>query len=328
MEFRRKTDLNLNFKIPMSNQVQKNKLLVILGPTASGKSDIAIRLAKKFDGEIISADSRQIYRGMNIGTGKVRGKWNMEHGTFVSEKVPHHMINIVSPKTFYNAAKFKKAAEKIIKDILSRGKLPIICGGTGFWIKALVDNMAFPEVAPDWELRNQLRNKTAKELFSTLKKLDSRRAKNIDAQNKVRLIRAIEITKKLGQVPEHKTQTIEHGAYEFLQIGINWPKNILDQRIKKRLEKRLQKGMIKEVQDLHFKDKVSWKRLESFGLEYSWLAQYLQNKISQKEAEEKLYLDIIHYAKRQLTWFKKDPRIIWTNKISLIENKSTAFLKN
>ena len=170
------------------------KIIVILGPTSSGKSEVAIALAQKLNGEIISADSRQIYRGMDVGTGKI---------TKSEQKMAkHYGIDIVSPKTEYNSAKFKKYANKIIKDILARGKLPIICGGTGFWIKALVDNVVYPEVAPDWKLREKLGKKSTEELFKTLQKLDPQRAKNIDAKNPVRLIRAIEICKSIGKVPD------------------------------------------------------------------------------------------------------------------------------
>lgn len=306
----------------------EGKIIVILGPTASGKSDIAIELARNFNGEIISADSRQIYRGMDIGTGKVTKK--------EQRLARHHMIDIVSPNTKYNAAKFKKQAEKIIQDILRRGKLPIICGGTGFWIKAIVDNINFPEVKPNEVLRNKLRNKTAEKLLAILKKLDPARAKTIEPKNKVRLIRAIEICKSIGKVPAigekrsdlfRSLRSREVGPLKFLQIGLDIPKSALQKRIKTRLEKRLKQGMIKEVKDLHFKRKISWKRLESFGLEYKWIALYLQNKISRKDMREKLYYDIIHYAKRQMTWFKKDQRIKWMKKYPTIQKEVKRFVK-
>ena len=184
--------------------MQRNKIIVILGPTASGKSEVAIRLAKKFNGEIISADSRQIYCDMNVGTGKINGQWSKVKGQrlFISEGIPHYMIDTVNPKTDYNVSKFKKEADKIIADIFRRGKLPIICGGTGFWIKAIVDNISFPEVRPDKELRKALEALGADKLFKILQKLDPERAKTIDKNNKVRLIRAIEIVKTLGKVPE------------------------------------------------------------------------------------------------------------------------------
>ena len=187
-----------------------NKVIVILGPTASGKSDVAIKLAQKYDGEIISADSRQIYRGMDIGTGKV---------TLAEQKMAvHHLLDVVSPNDEFNISHFKKLAGKMIDDILKRGKLPIICGGTGFWIKSVVDNVELPEVKPDLDLRKKLDKESAEKLFLILKKLDPERAKNIDAKNKVRLIRAIEIYKKLGKVPAIKDTRHEilDTRYDFM----------------------------------------------------------------------------------------------------------------
>lgn len=291
---------------------------MILGPTASGKSDVAIKLAQKYNGEIISADSRQVYRGMDIGTGKVTEE---EQSMAV-----HHMLDVVNPNDEFNISHFKKSAEKIIEDILNRKKLPIICGGTGFWIKTIVDNVQLPEVKPDKELRNTLSNKSTEELFKMLEKLDPERAKNIDPKNKVRLIRAIEICKTLGTVPKLKVKRqTSNVKREFLQIGIDVPKKILNEKIKKRLGQRFGIGMIEEVHNLN-KNGVPWERLEYFGLEYRWIARYLQNKISLSEMKEKLYFDIIHYAKRQMTWFKKDKRILCLKDYSEIEKAVKKFL--
>jgi len=295
----------------------RRKIIIILGPTSSGKSEVAIRLAKKFNGEVISADSRQIYRGMDIGTGKVTKK--------EMAGIKHRMLDIISPKTNYNVSKFKKQADKIILDILERGKLPIICGGTGFWIKAIVDNVIFPEVAPNKELRNKLRNYSAKHLFNMLQKLDSERAKNIDQNNKVRLIRAIEICKALGSVPKYKTQDTK---YEFLQIGIDIPKEKLQKNIKERLKKRFTQGMIKEVKDLRKKYKLSWKKIQSFGLGYFWIPLYLQGKLTKQEVFEKVYQAEKDYSKRQMTWFHKDTRIKWLKNYKNIEKEIGIFLKN
>jgi len=302
----------------------KPKIIVIIGPTSFGKSDVAIELAKKFDGEIISADSRQIYRGMDVGTGKI---------TKQEQKMAKHwMIDIASPRTSFSAAQFKKKAEIIIKDILKRKKLPIICGGTGFWIKALVDDVAYPEVKPDPVLRSKLRNRSAEELFLMLKKLDRNRAKTIDAKNKVRLIRAIEICRKLGQVPkfvDSRSFVDSNRPYEFLQIGISLSKEKLHENIKKRLQKRFDAGMIEEVRKLHKKDKISWKRLESLGLGYFWVPKYLKGEISsEKELFENIYQAEKDYAKRQMTWFRKDKRIIWSESFTKIEKETEKFLKD
>ena len=295
------------------------KIIVILGPTSSGKSDLAIKVAKKFNGEIISADSRQIYRGMNLGTGKV---------TKAEQKMARHwMLDIVNPKTDYSVAKYKKVAENAIENILRRNKLPILCGGTGFWIKTLVDDVNFPEVKPNQELRRKLEVLSADTLYKKLLKLDPVRAKNIDAKNKVRLIRAIEICKELGKVPEIIHQSsVTSSRYNFLQIGIDLPKEKLHQNIEKRLNARFKKGMIKEVENLHFKTGVSWKRLEMFGLEYRYISQFLQKKITMQEMKNKLLQESKDYAKRQMTWFKKDQRILWLKNYSKIEKVIQKFL--
>jgi tRNA dimethylallyltransferase len=302
----------------------RQKIIVILGPTASGKSEVAIKLAKKFNGEIISADSRQVYRGMDIGTGKIPGRvtLNLKPVTYLSEGISHYSIDIVSPKTEYNAAKFKKDANYIIRHVLRKGKLPIICGGTGFWIKAIIDNVDFPEVKPDEKLRRKLNNKNANKLFEMLQKLDPERARNIDAKNKVRLIRAIEICKKLGKVPKINSQ---RKNYDFFQIGIEVSKKNLHENIKKRLGKRFKQGMIKEVEKLHSSG-ISWKKIQSFGLGYCWIPLYLQNKIPREELFEKIYQAEKNYAKRQMTWFKKDRRIKWMKNYKEIERKTKNFI--
>jgi len=305
---------------------RKNKIIVILGPTSSGKSDVAIRLAKKFDGEVISADSRQIYRGMDIGTGKVPVVWDKEKNTLISEDVPHHMIDILNPRTSFSAAQFKKKTEKIIRDIIKRGKLPIICGGTGFWIKAVVDSVKFPEVKPDPKLRDELSKKSTEELFEELKKIDPERAETIDAKNKVRLVRAIEICKAIGKVPPIDSEN-NKSPYEFIQIGITHPKEILNERIKLRLRQRFDEGMVEEIERLHVENGISWKRMEEIGLGYYWITQYFKGLITKDEAFEKTYQSEKDYAKRQMTWFRKDKRILWLDNYEDIEKEIEKFLK-
>lgn len=297
----------------------RNKIIVILGPTSSGKSEVAIRLARKFDGEIISADSRQIYRGMDIGTGKV---------SRTEQKLARHwLIDIVSPKTEYNVSRFKKDANYVINYLHKKDELPIICGGTGFWIKALADDVNFPEVKPDKKLRKKLEKESAEKLFTRLKKIDPERARNIDAKNKVRLIRAIEICKVIGKVPKFMEREAQNNKYEFLQIGIKIDKEELNENIKKRLKKRLAQGMIAEVKKLHSQG-LSWKKIQSFGLGYFWIPLYLQDKIGKYELFEKAYQAEKNYAKRQLTWFRKDKRIIWLKNYKEIEKETKHFLNN
>ncbi len=276
------------------------KLIVIVGPTASGKSQLAVRLAKKFNGEVISADSRQVYKGMNIGTGKVTKK--------EMANIPHHLLDVASPKRKFTVAQYRKLTLKTLNKILKKGTLPIICGGSGFYIQAVIDGITIPQVPPDWKLRKKLDKKSPKELFRILKKLDPRRARIIDKKNRRRLIRAIEIATKIGRTPLFKKKPL---PYPVLIIGIKKEKKELNSLIKKRLLKRLKRGMIAEVKRLK-NSGLSWERLEEFGLEYRWIARYLQKKITLEEMKEKLEKDIINYAKKQMTWFKKDERIHWT----------------
>ncbi|MDO8443550.1 MAG: tRNA (adenosine(37)-N6)-dimethylallyltransferase MiaA [Candidatus Azambacteria bacterium] len=293
------------------------KIIVVVGPTASGKSTLAVKLAKKFKGEIISADSRQVYEGMDIGTGKItpdtKNSSNFSTGqakkkyVFTHKGIPHYCIDVANPKNQFSVAQYKQLAEKVIKKIIRHGKIPIICGGTGFYIQAITENISIPEIKPDIKLRTALEKKSTKELFSQLKKLDSRRAKNIDKNNRRRLIRALEIIIKSGnKVPELKSAP----KYEVLFIGVKRGMRELKELIKSRLLKRLKIGMVKEIINLK-KLGLSWQRLEDFGLEYRYVAYYLQNKLSYDEMVSKLQKEIEHYAKRQMTWFNRNKKIRW-----------------
>jgi len=296
-------------------KARKSKILVILGPTSSGKSDIAIKLARDFNGEIISADSRQVFRWLNLGSGKVTDE--------EQQQAPHWLLDVADPKKNYNVSHFKKEAEEKIEEILKRKKLPIICGGTGFWIQALVDNVIYPEVKPNQKLRRKLEEESAQNLFEKLKKIDPKRAKNIDAKNKIRLIRAIEIVKTLGKVPQIKSSP----KYQALQIGIDVPKEKLEERIVQRLEKRFRAGLVEEIKELHQKHGVSWKRMKEFGLAYTHIPEFLKGKITEEDAREKIIQDEKNYAKRQRTWFKRDQRILWLSSYIEIKNKVNNFLK-
>lgn len=293
----------------------KPPLITIVGPNASGKTSLSIKLARKFNGEIISADSRQVYKGMDIGTGKAT-----KHE---QRQVKHHLLNMASPSREFNVSHFKKQALAAIKKIYKKGKLPILVGGTGFWIQAVVDDIDFPHVKPDKKLRQQLAKKTVKQLFKQLKKLDSQRAKNIDKNNPYRLIRAIEIIKATKKfVPKLKKRS----PYNLLALGVTHPRKKLYQRIDTRLKKRFQQGMIAEVKKLR-RQGVSWKRLYDFGLEYRFISLYLQNKLTRQEMELQLSMAIKHYAKRQMTWFNKNKRIYWINNLNRAERVINKFLK-
>lgn len=274
--------------------MNKEKALIIIGPTASGKSSLAIQLAQEKNGEIISVDSRQIYRGMDIGTGKVT----------VTEQhlIPHHLLNVCNPGTDYNVSDFLRDAERLEKDIRSRDKLPIFCGGTLFWMESYLQKSFFPSVPPNEELRSVLGEKTTEELFHELQMKDPARAQTIDVHNKVRLIRALEIGETLGTVPALATPQDWRENYEL--IIVNPERDVLRANIQKRLAQRFTEGMITETERL-VEEGVTHEWLQKIGLEYKYISLYLQKKLSQTELEEQLFHAIWHYAKRQITFLKR-----------------------
>ncbi len=279
---------------------KKQKVIAIVGPTSSGKSALGVYLAKKLGGEVISADSRQVYRGVDLISGKVTQR---EMGG-----VPHHMLSIADPKKPYSVQMYATHAAKIIEGIRQRGKVPIILGGTGFYIDALLRGISLPSVLPNASLRRRLSKKSASQLFILLKKLDPHRAKTIDCNNPVRLVRAIEIAKALGKVPKIKKQN--YTIYRTLFIGLDLPDKILKKKIRARIKERLTKGMVQEAKLLR-KDGVSLKRMRSLGLELRHLADLLEGKISRKDFIDNLAIDIWHYAKRQRTWFRRHKDVVW-----------------
>jgi tRNA dimethylallyltransferase len=276
-----------------------SKVIAIVGPTASGKSALALKIAKLVDGEVVSADSRQVYTGLNIGTGKVTKR---EMGG-----IPHHLLDVINPKRTMSVVQYERLATRAILDILKRGKVPIVCGGTGLYIDAILTTATFPEVSPNKSLREKLEKFSAEKLFKKLIKLDPIRAKTIDAKNPRRLIRAIEIAIALGSVPK---KTIPKPRYEILWIGLTIPKEKLHERIYTRLLSRMQSGMVSEERRLH-EQGLSWKRMNSLGLEYRFLAKLLQKKISKVEMLIDLNTAIRQYAKRQIVWFKRNKKIEW-----------------
>jgi len=280
-------------------------MLVILGPTASGKSELAVKLAKKFNGEVVSADSRQVYKGLDIGSGKITRR--------EMRGVRHHLLDVASPRGLFTAARYRALARRAVWDILRRGKLPIVAGGTGLYIDALLYDSPLPTVAPDPKLRARLEKKSAAELYARLKKLDPRRAGNIESKNKHRLVRALEIVLKTGRpVPE---QPERKPIYDTLKIGIALPPEVLKKRIRARLAKRLKQGMLQEVHKLH-EAGVSWKRLDDLGLEYRHASRYLRGLISREEMVRTIEGESWKYARRQMTWWRKDKGIRWIKSAS------------
>ena len=295
------------------------KILVILGPTASGKSDLAVTLAREFSGEIVSADSRQVYKGLDIGTGKITER--------EMRGIPHHLLDVASPRRVFTAADFAEQARAAISAIAARGKLPIVCGGTGFYIEVLLGAIALSDVPPNATLRKELEKETTEALVRKLQKLNHTRAETIDTKNRHRLIRAIEVAcgKLLAEgytlppwCPQgvalrrvfHKQE--EPQSYCVLKIGIAVSREKLKEKIAARLRARLAVGMVEEVARLHTKG-LSWKRMEELGLEYRFLARYLRKKISKEEMTAQLETAINQYAKRQTTWFKRDKEIYWVS---------------
>ncbi|HWA64294.1 MAG TPA: tRNA (adenosine(37)-N6)-dimethylallyltransferase MiaA [Candidatus Paceibacterota bacterium] len=278
---------------------ERRKIVVIVGPTASGKSALAIKLARRIGGEILSADSRQVYRGMDIGTGKVTER--------EQKLVPHHLLDIASPTRQFTVAAFVRRAREALAGIFRRSKTPIIVGGTGLYIDALLGNWTIPMVPPNPVLRKCLDRQSTDQLFAMLRKKDPTRAAAIDRHNPRRLIRALEIIEATGK-PVPPLAITPDPEYDIEWIGLN-PKN-LAHRIEKRLDERLTYGMVAEVKKLHTRG-VSWKRLERFGLEYKWIALFLQKKITKEQLRTNLLRDIIRYSKRQMTWFKRNPHIHW-----------------
>ncbi len=287
-------------------------LIVILGPTATGKTKIAVKLARKFKGEIISADSRQVYKGMDIGTGKDL----KEYGS-----LPYHLIDIADPKKTFNVFDYQKKAYQEIEEVLEKKKVPFLVGGTGLYLDAVTEGYVFSQNKDNDEIRKKLDKLSLEKLLSKLKKADPSVFKKIDKKNRRRVQRALEIYLQTGKIRKKKQKP----PYQTLILGINFPLPEIYSRINKRLKQRLKQGMVREVKGLHDKG-VSWKKLEQFGLEYRFVAQYLQGKMDFQEMEEQLRQAIHHFAKRQITWFKRNKKIVWINNLKETEKEVKKFL--
>lgn len=274
----------------MSNK----KVVVVIGPTASGKSDFAVEYALKNNGEIISCDSRQLYKGLDIGTGKITEE--------EMKGIRHHMLSVYELGEDVSVVRFVRDASPIIEDILKRNKTPILCGGTGQYIDALIFDTTIPKVEPNKKLREELEKKSKEELYAELLKKDKYRAENIDKDNKVRLIRALEIVEKLGSVPK---QSINLGTKYDAEFYIMSPnRKVLKERITKRLEKRLKMGMVDEVKNIIDKG-FEVKDMKRFGLEYVAIAKFLKGEINEDTMKQEIITKSCQYAKRQDTWNRK-----------------------
>ena len=286
-------------------------VIVILGPTASGKTSLSIRLAKKFRGLVISADSRQVYRGMNIGTGKVTKQEMLG--------VPHFLLDVASPRGQYSVSRYVKDATRIINKA-DPMKPIFLVGGSPFYIKALTEPNSFSDVLPNQVLRRRLEKKTIAQLIAILKQKNPDRLSTIDQHNRRRLIRAIEIASaKPSALPSLPPMKV-------LRLGIKIKKSKLHQNIDRRVDVRIRQGMVKEVQSLH-DEGISWKKLDSFGLEYRYISRYLRGQITKTEMVQRLKSAIHDFAKRQMTWWKRDQDIHWVTSLAAATKLAQQFLQ-
>jgi tRNA dimethylallyltransferase len=280
------------------------KLVVLLGPTASGKSGLGITLAQRFNGEIISADSRQVYRGLDIGTAKVTPA--------EQALVPHHVLDVADLREIYTVAQFQRDAIAAINNILKRNHQPFLVGGSPHYIQAVVDNLDIPHIEPQPEIRAQLEKRPLPELLEQLEELDPRSAAAIDHNNPRRVIRALEVCLISGK-PFSQQRKMSEPLYQSLLLGIEWPREVLYRRIDERVDERMQQGMVQEVQRL-LDEGISRQRLEALGLEYRYITRWLMGAFeNEDEMVQRLKYAIHDFTRRQLTWFRKEKRIVWIN---------------
>ena len=271
------------------------KVVAVVGTNASGKSALGIELAKKYNGEIISADSRQVFTGLDLGSGKVTPE--------EMQGVPHHLIDVREPNEFFSMADFQKMSYAAIEDIRTRGRLPMIVGGTGLYVDSVLDGYMLSDKEPDLAYRAELEKLTTPELYDMLLKLMPEA--QVDRCNRNRVMRMIErIHDGDNAVPSKQKR------YESLRLGVSWPREVVNHRIDERLERRLKEGMIEEVQGLMDRGATT-EFLLGLGLEYRFITQHLLGEMGREEMLEKLAIAIKQFAKRQMTWFRRNPDIVW-----------------
>ena len=299
----------------------KPKVIVICGPTASGKTSLSVELAKKCNGEIISADSMQIYKEMNIGTAKV----TLEE----MQGIKHYMIDIVSPTERYSVAEFKVQAEKAIEEILKKGKTPIIAGGTGLYVNSLIYNIQYNDIKIDEEYRKYLEERVEKEglqsLYEEAKKIDFEAMKSISKNDQKRILRVLEMYHQTGKTKTEleKESRKEEVKYDYKVYAISWEREELYKRINKRVDIMIEQGLIEEVENLLKKYNKFPTAMQ--GLGYKEVVEYLDKKITKEEMIGKIKMETRRYAKRQLTWFRKNKNIKWIDRFSTIRTKYTMY---
>jgi len=315
----------LSYKCHVINiDMNKPKIIVIIGPTASGKTDLSIKLANKFDGEIIAADSKTIYREMNIGTAKPEKDNNYDSQKYIVEGILHWGIDIINPNENFSVADFKNYADSKIEEIIQRGKTPIIVGGTGLYIQAIVDNLSFTKVEANYKLRDELEKLSIEDLVKRLGKIDKEALEVLDLMNKRRVIRAVEIVEVSGKKFKSQ-QNRGESRYEVLIFGIHTQREILYKRIEMRVDNMIEEELVDEVRRL--KDKYGCKINAMTGIGYRQICAFLEGKMTLEDAIELLKRDTRRYAKRQITWFKRDNRINWIDFKDDITAKVAEFLK-
>ncbi len=298
-----------------------NKLLVICGPTSTGKTTLAVDLAKKFNGELISADSRQVYKGMDIGTGKdlpkgakIKLPWFQKYGYYELNGVKIWGYDLADPRHEFNVAQYIKFAERLISDISKRGKTPILVGGTGLYIKAVIDGISTASIPKNNLLRKNLEKVPPEELFEKLAQMDSLKAGQMNASDKKnprRLIRAIEVAMwKINNIKKEKEMGKKKKGLVVLLIGLTAPEKFISERIRLRVAERVTAGIEKEVQDL-LKKHVTWEMPSMSSMGYRQWKDYFENKKSEVEVVKDWEGEEKKYVKRQMVWFKKDKRIRW-----------------
>ena len=301
----------------------KPKVIVICGPTASGKTSLSVELAKKCNGEIISADSMQIYKEMNIGTAKVTPE--------EMQGIKHYMIDIVSPTERYSVAEFKVQAEKAIEEILKKGKTPIIAGGTGLYVNSLIYNIQYNDIKIDEEYRKYLEERVEKEglqsLYEEAKKIDFEAMKSISKNDQKRILRVLEMYHQTGKTKTEleKESRKEEVKYDYKVYAINWEREELYKRINKRVDIMIEQGLIKEVENILKKYNKFPTAMQ--GLGYKEVVEYLDKKITKEEMIEKIKMETRRYAKRQIIWFKKIENVKWIQGNETISNNINLILK-
>lgn len=302
-----------------------NKVIVIVGPTASGKTALSIELAKKIDGEIVSCDSMQIYKDMNIGSAKPT--------VDEMQGIKHYMIDIVEPNERFNVAEYKKQAELAIEEILSKGKMPIVIGGTGLYADSLIYGVEYPEIEFDEEYRKELESlaetqEGLKKLYEEAKKIDEEAIEKISENDKKRILRILEIYHSTGKTKtELEIESRKNGPkYDYRVFAINMDRNILYDRINKRVDLMIKNGLLQEVEEL-------LKKYDKFptamqGLGYKEVVEFFEEKITKEEMIEKIKQETRRYAKRQLTWFRKNKNTIWLDGLDSVDTNIDIILRN